>query len=193
VDGTNVYVAGYTTSTDFPVLGAIQPLSGGSYDAFVAKLDWNGASTWATYLGGTLTDAANALALDGAGGVYVAGQTLSSDFPLLGAIQTVNHGNFSAFLTKITEVPCPFSVFPLNVAAVAGVSTVSTAVAGYGGCNWTAVSHAAWLAIQSGASGQGSGMVTVAVAANLNGSPRSGTVTVAGSTFVVSQKGVGCP
>jgi hypothetical protein len=193
VDGTNVYVAGYTTSTDFPVLGAIQPLSGGSYDAFVAKLDWGGLPVWATYLGGTLTDAANALALDGAGGVYVAGQTVSSDFPSLNAIQTVNHGNFSAFLTKITEAPCPFSVSPLNVTAVAGASTVSTGVFGFGGCDWTAVSHAAWLTIQSGGSGQGSGTVMVAVAANVNGSPRSGTVTVAGSTFVVSQKGVGCP
>jgi hypothetical protein len=192
VNGTNVYVAGYTTSTDFPVVGAIQPLSGGGYDAFVAKLDWGGTSTWATYLGGTLTDAANALALDGAGGVYVAGQTLSSDFPLLNAIQTVNHGNFSAFLTKITEVPCPFSVSPLNMNAAAGAGTVSTAVTGLGGCNWTAVSNAAWLSVQSGASGQGSGTVMVAVAANLNGSPRSGTVTVAGSMLVVSQTGVGC-
>jgi hypothetical protein len=193
VIGTSVYITGYTSSADFPVAAAVQPSLGGSYDAFVARLDWGGATIWATYLGGTLSDAANALALDNAGNIYIAGQTLSSDFPLRNAIQTVNKGNFTTFLTKITEVPCPFSVSPVNLTAPSGAGTVSTAVSGLSACGWTAVSNAPWLTVQSGASGQASGSVVIAVAPNVNGSPRSGTLTVAGAQIVVSQSGLGCP
>lgn len=33
--GGNAYVAGYTSSGDFPVVNAVQPVFGGMYDAFV--------------------------------------------------------------------------------------------------------------------------------------------------------------
>jgi len=80
----NAYVAGTTGSSDFPVIsGAYQSsFNGGSYDAFVAKLNAAGtALLFSTYLGGTANDAANAIAIDAAGKVYVAGDTYSTDFP----------------------------------------------------------------------------------------------------------------
>jgi len=46
------------------------------------KLDPTGAVVWATYLGGGGYDAGNAIAVDAAGNVYVAGQTASSNFPV---------------------------------------------------------------------------------------------------------------
>jgi hypothetical protein len=54
--------------------GGSFPLPSG--DAFVVKLDPNGNVVWATYLGGSGEDVAQAIAVDAAGNVYVAGTTV---------------------------------------------------------------------------------------------------------------------
>jgi hypothetical protein len=78
------YVAGYTYSTDFPVVGGFQTTLGGDCDAFLAKLSPNGASLlYATYLGGSGSDTATGVALDPSGNVYLSGWTFSSNFPVV--------------------------------------------------------------------------------------------------------------
>ena len=54
------------------------------------------------------------------------------------------------------------------------------------GCAWTAVSNAPWITVTSGASGTGSGSVSFTVAAN-GGGQRTGTLTIAGATFTVTE------
>lgn len=83
-----IAVAGRTASTDFPAASAQQPLFGGASDAFVAVLDTAGARLWATYQGGDEEDAAQAVAIDAAGRVLVAGTTESDNFPVLNALQS---------------------------------------------------------------------------------------------------------
>jgi hypothetical protein len=61
------------------------------------------------------------------------------------------------------------------------VSTTST-------CVWTAVSNAAWISVASGASGVGNGSVEYRYTGNTGGL-RSGTLTIAGLTFTVTQAG----
>jgi hypothetical protein len=80
----NAYVAGSTTSRDFPVANALQPslrsVDGGN--GFVAKLSADGAYlVYSTYLGGSADDSIGGIAVDGAGNVYVTGETTSTDFP----------------------------------------------------------------------------------------------------------------
>ena len=80
----DVYVAGRTESTNFPgTAGGAQAANGGGDDAFVAHL--NSALTTlyqATYLGGTMTEFAQALGIHPTtGDVYVAGLTGGADFP----------------------------------------------------------------------------------------------------------------
>jgi len=59
-------------------------------------------------------------------------------------------------------------------------------------CSWTATSNSAFLTIQSGSSGIGSGSVTAAASAN-TGAARLGTLTIAGRTMTVEQEGMsGC-
>ena len=59
------YVAGGTSSADFPVLNPIQAHLGGSQDAFVTKLAATGnALFYSTYLGGAAADSANSIRLD---------------------------------------------------------------------------------------------------------------------------------
>jgi hypothetical protein len=53
--------------------------------------------------------------------------------------------------------------------------------------SWTAISDSAWLTTTQGDSGTGNGTIQYAVAANTTGSPRSGTITIAGVVFTVMQ------
>ncbi len=55
------------------------------------------------------------------------------------------------------------------------------------GCAWTATSNSSWLTVSSGTSGTGNGTVSVAVAQNTARSSRSGSVTIAGASFTVTQ------
>jgi uncharacterized protein (TIGR03437 family) len=77
----NVLVAGETESKDLPVLHAFQNTLKGGDNAFVLKLDPTGQIIYSTYLGGSANDRANAVAVDSAGSVYIAGNTFSTDFP----------------------------------------------------------------------------------------------------------------
>jgi hypothetical protein len=101
-----VYVAGNTASTNFPhTAGGAQASNGGGvYDAFVARL--NAALTQnpqSTYLGGSGTDVAYALAIAGNGEVYVAGLTDSINFPhTAGGAQASNSGGADAFVARLS-------------------------------------------------------------------------------------------
>ena len=57
------------------------------------------------------------------------------------------------------------------------------------GCDWTATSNDAWITITSGDSGSGNGTVGYSVSANASASSRTGTLTIAGQTFTVTQDG----
>ena len=105
IDGTgNLYVAGTTFSQDFPTTpSAFQPAPAGGYDAFLAKLGPGASSVvYATLLGGSGSDAATALALGGAGDVWLSGYTASFDFPVVGAWQSSNHGNIDGFVAHLS-------------------------------------------------------------------------------------------
>jgi uncharacterized protein (TIGR03437 family) len=108
----NAYVAGTTTSLDFPTQNPLQRIKGdqntGLNDAFVAKVNAQGSAlVYSTFLGGVNDDQASAIALDSSGNVYVTGQTSSINFPTTtGAYQTAragatNNSNYDAFVTKI--------------------------------------------------------------------------------------------
>jgi len=98
----NVYVAGSTDSTDFP-LTTLGSLPAGNDHVFVAKLDATGSNLlYADYLGGNGQDYGYAVALDAANNVYVAGSTASSNFPMVNPYQATFPGSFNAFLTKIS-------------------------------------------------------------------------------------------
>jgi len=98
----NVYVAGLTTSADFPVVQPLQPNLHGSSDMWVAKLDPSGSVVYSTYYGGSSFENGDALALGPGGEVYISGGTGSSDLPGVNGVQGVNRGGFSdGFVAKI--------------------------------------------------------------------------------------------
>jgi Abnormal spindle-like microcephaly-assoc'd, ASPM-SPD-2-Hydin/Beta-propeller repeat len=102
------YVAGSTTSADFPTTaGAFQTrLKASQADAsngFVTKLDPSGSSlSYSTYLGGSTSDLAQGIALDSAKNAYITGYTQSADFPVTaGAFQGLLHGVRDGFVSQL--------------------------------------------------------------------------------------------
>jgi len=118
----NIYIAGTTTSVNIPVTpGAFQQSfqagTCGYIDAgrqqfpipcahgFIAKIDPTGAKIiWATYLGGTLSDAPTAICADANGDVFVTGQAGSPDFPVTPGAWFTSPGSqvFNGFITQIS-------------------------------------------------------------------------------------------
>lgn len=102
----NVYVSGFTSSTNFPVTpGAFQTAhasDGGNSDAFVAKLDSTLSTlAYSTYLGGKNYDAALGIAVDSSGAAVVAGTTSSDNFPVANPTQSALNGPRNAFVAKL--------------------------------------------------------------------------------------------
>ena len=109
----NIYIAGWTTSADFPTTPKAydRTYNGGDSDAFVLKLSPDGKSLiYSTFLGGSLNDTARGgLAVDDHGFAYVVGGTGSKDFLNKkgeGNPAKVNDylgGPADAFITKVSQ------------------------------------------------------------------------------------------
>jgi hypothetical protein len=87
---------------------------------------------------------------------------------------------------------CTYTIQPTGqtLASAGGAGTIDV-TASASTCGWTAQSNVGWLTITAGHAGSGTGRVTFNVAAN-NGASRTGTVSVAGRTFTLSQAGASC-
>ena len=97
------YVTGFTASADFPSTpGGFQKTLGGSFDAFIAKLNPAGSALdYSTFLGGSGDEQGHAIAVDSAGNAYVTGGTGSANFPTTtGVFQTSFGGVGDAFVAK---------------------------------------------------------------------------------------------
>jgi Beta-propeller repeat len=100
----NVYLAGITTSSDFPTVNPLQPAHAGSIDVFAAKLRADGSAlVYSTYLGGGFHEDLYGIAVDGFGNAYLAGWTISNDFPTANPLKpSLADGDLDAFVTKIS-------------------------------------------------------------------------------------------
>jgi hypothetical protein len=114
VDGSgSVYLTGYTQSTDFPTTpGALDTLSSGSSDVYVAKLNATGTVlVYSTYWGGRSDDYGLDITLDNSGNAYITGDTWSNNFPTTpSAIDISLNGFRDAFVTKISAEYIPIEL-----------------------------------------------------------------------------------
>ncbi|MBL8177031.1 MAG: SBBP repeat-containing protein [Bryobacterales bacterium] len=104
--GGDIYLAGYTQSTDFPTTeGAIQRTQRGIQDAFVARFSQSGKRVvFSTLLGGVGQEVAFGVSIEPGGRILVAGQTTSNDFPTTtGAYQTNMRGVTNAFVSRLNS------------------------------------------------------------------------------------------
>jgi hypothetical protein len=100
----NIYVAGVSSSSDFPTMNPLQATQPGFIDIVAAKLKADGSAlVYSTYLGGIDIDVLGGIAVDGAGCLHLAGYTFSTDFPTANPLKsTLDFGDLDAFITKIS-------------------------------------------------------------------------------------------
>jgi len=161
---------------------ASAPATGGNFTDNVTTqsgCSWTAASnvSWISLTGGATgtgsgtvgyTVASNNTLASRSGTVTIAGKTLS-------VVQAAATAVFS-----LTSSSASFS-------ATGGNGSVSL-TAKPTNATWKAVSNASWITITAGNSGAGSGTVSYRVASNTSAA-RTGTMTIAGQTFTVSQSG----
>lgn len=86
--------------------------------------------------------------------------------------------------------PCSFTVAPLTSSMASGGGSVDVTITTGSGCSWTATTADAWIGIGN-QSGSGSATVGLTISSN-TGSARTGTATIAGKTFTVTQSAPAC-
>jgi hypothetical protein len=84
---------------------------------------------------------------------------------------------------------CTFALSSTSKSVDASGGTISVSVTTQASCEWTAAGNVGWLSVVVGASGTGNGIVQLSVAPNTATSPRTGTLTIAGEVFTVTQAG----
>ena len=102
----DIFVAGGTSSTNFPTVSPYQAAIKGTQDAFLTRISFNGSVAFSTYFGGSggAPEQANAIALDSSGNPYITGVTSSTNFPVTaGAFQTALPGVQNAFVAKFNS------------------------------------------------------------------------------------------
>ncbi len=103
----NVYIASCTRSTNFPVTaGAYQTTIGGATDGVLVKMNSDLTTIiWSTYLGGSDDDAIHSVDFDQNGDLFVAGGTISNNFPITtGVLQNTNRGGRAeGFITHMSQ------------------------------------------------------------------------------------------
>ena len=99
----NIYITGYTSSQNFPVVNAPNTdlaLSGYA-DAFITRIKYDGSIlAYSTYLGGGENEIGQDIAVDAEDAVYVVGDTYSDDFPVQNPIFPAPEGNGEGFAAK---------------------------------------------------------------------------------------------
>lgn len=106
--GGSLHLVGSTTAKNLPTFKAFQPENGGRRDLFAAKLDPTGSLVFLTYLGGRSNEEFKAFELDFAGNLFIAGTTLSANFPQKRAFQKKTDdpnrdGQIDVFVTKLDQ------------------------------------------------------------------------------------------
>ena len=130
----NAYVAGATTSVNFPVTNSIPggnhigPADPNSHqqltDAFVTELNPGGSNlVYSTYIGGNSSDGAFGITLDPAGDAFITGFTYSTNFP-------VTPNAFQPHLMCLYTFSVNFNAFVSEIAAGGNTLNYSTYLGG---------------------------------------------------------------
>lgn len=99
----NSYIIGTTTSNDLPIKNAYQSVLKGTNDVFIAKFNSTGGLLFSTYFGGSDADTGNGIAIDILNNIYISGNTLSSDFPVLNSFDSTLRGYEDSFVAKFNN------------------------------------------------------------------------------------------
>ncbi len=189
----NIYLTAYSTSTDYPRVGAFQSThGGGTNDAVVTKMSADGSSLmYSTYLGGSGSDFAGDIAVDASGRAYVAGSTASANFPTVNPTKSTNGGTDGYLAVFAADgASLVFSTYfggtgTDNLYAIGLTSSRRVAVAGMCGTGLTTTTGAYQTSFTSASDG------CVALFSMLSVVPSSDTIVIGESISFTSSGGTG--
>jgi hypothetical protein len=164
----SAFVTGWTWSSDFPTtLGAFDTTFNLG-DSYMVQVNTTGtALSYATFVGGIASDSGEGIAVSTSGNVYLAGWTLSIDFPSTsGSFDTTYNSNFDAFVAKFLYQ----SLFEESDPAVSYTGTWS----GYAcaGCSGGALNYSTQTGARASFSFTGTGIKWIVTKANMLGKAR---------------------
>ena len=109
----DIFVAGTTSSANFPTLNAVYPTNRGGDDGFVSRFSSTGIPIYSTFFGGSQNDTVRSIAVDAQGSAYITGGTFSTDLPVVNAFQRANAGGQDAFVARLnsTGTALPFCTY----------------------------------------------------------------------------------
>jgi len=174
----------------FPATGLVQATDGNFYGATQkgGNACNNGAGCGTLFRmdsSGTLTVLNRLAGFDGAG--PSAALVQGKDGNLYGTTQYGGSAN-DGVIFELSDIDTAFTLNPTSATVPASASTGTVAVkTSSASASWAVTSNVSWITVTSGASGSGNGIVTYSVAANSSTSSRTGTFTIAGLTFTVTQ------
>ncbi len=105
-------------------------------------------------------------------------------------LESVVEFGFYTISYQIAGGGCFYNVSPGSESYTSYTGAGNISVASQALCDWNAASNDSWITLSSGPSGAGTGTVAYTLAPN-TGLPRTGTISVAGQTFLVTQGGPG--
>ena len=141
----------------------------------------------------TATSNANWLTVDSGGGSGNGTVNFTAaPNPAAERVGTLTIAGRTFTVTQSAPVPCVYHISRTSESIDAqGGPLPAIAVSTAGGCVWNTASNVPWITVTDGGSGSGDGTVTLTVASN-PGAARTGTVTIAGHPFTVTQAALAC-
>jgi hypothetical protein len=184
-----------TQNSDFPSKAHTPNPSNGAKDKSIyTDLSWSdggGATGYDVYFGTDPTPDSSEFKCNTSYLFYDPG-TLNYGTTYYWRIDAVNSegtttGDIWQFATE--QIACSFSITPITNSFTSSGGSGSVSVITASNCNWTAISNNSWISIPSGSSGTGNGTVYYSVSSSTCTASRTGTITIAGETFTVTQAG----
>jgi hypothetical protein len=103
-----IYVVGVTNGNDLPMINAWQNTTGGSYDAVILRIGFDGAIEQSSYFGSMGAEMGYGIDLDSSGNVVIGGSTTSASLPMSAAgFQPSNGGANDCFITVLNDSFAP--------------------------------------------------------------------------------------
>jgi len=185
ISGANQTGVNFTASSTatYSISGTIT-LSSSGLNGVTVNLSGSGS-------GSTATDSSGNYSFTGlSNGTYTVTPSKSGyTFTPSSRAVTISGANQTGVDFTATTVPCDYTISPTSQSFSSNGGSGSVSVTTQSECIWTATSKASWITITSGNSGTGDGTVSYSVSVNTETSQRTGTMTIAGETFTVTQEG----
>ena len=186
---SSAYTFTTLTSCSYSLSTYSNTATSGAYSNVIVSVTANSGCAWNASSNTNWLSVTSGSSGSGNGTVYFNIAENTSSTSRTGTI-TIAGNTYTLTQSGATQT-CSYSLSTYSNTVTAGAySNVIVSVTANAGCTWSASSNVNWLTITSGSSGSGNGTVYFNIAENTSSTSRTGTITIAGNTYTITQAGV---